>query len=63
MGKVRIILMCIVLVASFSFLHSCSSDITVCECLKDDGSHKDECDELGRSMTEEELSREMNACN
>ncbi|MEN9399008.1 MAG: hypothetical protein RL632_109 [Bacteroidota bacterium] len=55
--------MTLLFMGSLSVLNSCSSDITVCECLKDDGSHKEECDELGRSMTEEELSREMNACN
>lgn len=44
-------------------LQSCSSGITVCECLKDDGSHKEECDELGNSMTNEELTDAMNECN
>jgi hypothetical protein len=43
-------------------LISCSSDVTVCDCLKDDGTHKRECDRLGNSMTEEEMSREIRKC-
>jgi hypothetical protein len=43
-------------------LTGCGSDITVCECLRDDGTHKKECDRLGNSMTDEEMSREINKC-
>lgn len=38
------------------------SKMTVCDCLKDDGTHKKECDELARSMSEAELSREIAKC-
>lgn len=41
----------------------CGPKITVCECLKDDGAHKEECDELGNSMTEAEMSREIAKCD
>jgi len=43
-------------------LTGCESDITVCECLRDDGTHKKECDRLGNSMTDEEMSREIKKC-
>jgi hypothetical protein len=47
---------------SVTLLTGCGSDITVCECLRDDGTHKKECDRLGNSMTDEEMSREINKC-
>jgi hypothetical protein len=47
---------------SVTLLTACGSDITVCECLRDDGTHKKECDRLGNSMTDEEMSREINKC-
>jgi len=43
-------------------LSSCGSQITVCECLKDDGSHKEECDELGNSMSSSEMFEAMAKC-
>ena len=43
-------------------LSSCGSKMTVCDCLKDDGSHKKECDKLGNSMTSQEMNREMSKC-
>ena len=43
-------------------LSSCSSKMSVCDCLKDDGTHKKECDKWGNSMTEEEMSREISKC-
>ncbi len=47
-----------------SFLCNDSEDskMTVCDCLKDDGTHKEECDELGNSMSEAEMSREIAKC-
>ena len=44
-------------------LSSCGSKMTVCDCLKDDGSHKKECDDLGNKMSSSEMSREMAKCN
>ena len=47
-----------IIFASF-ILTSCGNSMTVCDCLKDDGSHKKECDKLGNSMTSQEMNREM----
>lgn len=44
------------------FLLSCGNKVTVCDCLKDDGSHKKECDELGNKMSSSEMRREMAKC-
>ena len=41
---------------------SCGSKLTVCDCLKDDGKHKKECDKLGNSMSESEMSRAIAKC-
>jgi hypothetical protein len=41
---------------------SCGTTMTVCDCLKDDGSHKKECDELGNSLSETEMSKEIAKC-
>ena len=43
-------------------LTSCGSKMTVCDCLKDDGSHKKECDDLGNSLTSSERSKEIDKC-
>ena len=43
-------------------LNSCGSKVTVCDCLKDDGTHRKECDKLGNSMSESEMSREIAKC-
>jgi hypothetical protein len=43
-------------------LSSCGSKMTVCECLKDDGANKKECDELGNSMSASERSAEIDKC-
>ena len=43
-------------------LSSCGSKITVCDCLKDDGSHKKECDDLGNKMSSSEMRDEMAKC-
>lgn len=40
----------------------CGSDVTVCDCLRDDGTHKKECDRLGNSMTDEQMSSEIRKC-
>jgi hypothetical protein len=50
-----------ILFASF-IMTSCGSKVTVCDCLKDDGSHKKECDDLGNSMSSAEMRREMAKC-
>jgi hypothetical protein len=44
------------------FLFSCGSKMTVCECLKDDGSHKKECDDLGNKMSSSEMREEIAKC-
>ena len=41
---------------------SCGSKMNVCDCLKDDGSHKKECDDLGNSMSSSEMREEMTKC-
>ena len=41
---------------------NCGSKVTICDCLKDDGSHKKECDKLGNSMTSAEMNREIAKC-
>ena len=43
-------------------LSSCGSKMTVCDCLKDDGSHKKECDDLGNKMSSSEMREEMAKC-
>ena len=43
-------------------LTSCGSKMTVCDCLKDDGSHKKECDDLGNSMSSSEMIEELANC-
>jgi hypothetical protein len=43
-------------------LFSCGSKVTVCDCLKDDGSHKKECDELGNSMSSDEINNAIIQC-
>ena len=43
-------------------LTSCGSKMTVCDCLKDDGSHKKECDDLGNSMSSSEMREELANC-
>ena len=43
-------------------LASCGG-VTVCDCIKDDGSHKKECDELGNSLTEQEFYDELGKCD
>ena len=50
-----------ILFTSF-ILVSCGNSMSVCDCLKDDGSHKEECDKLGNSMTSQEMSTEMSNC-
>lgn len=52
----------IILLLAILFFSSCGASMTVCECLKDDGSHKKECDELGNSMSTEEMRREISKC-
>jgi len=52
----------IILLLAFVFFSSCGTSMTVCECLKDDGSHKKECDKLGNSMTEAEMRSEIAKC-
>jgi hypothetical protein len=49
---------------SFSLISfaNCGSKITVCDCLKDDGSHKKECDKLGNSMTTNEMNKAIAKC-
>lgn len=51
-----------VIVFSMVFLSSCGDSVTVCECLRDDGSHKRECDKLAEKLTPAELAREMAKC-
>ncbi|MEJ6756863.1 MAG: hypothetical protein QNK78_07595 [Crocinitomicaceae bacterium] len=41
---------------------SCGDSVTVCECLKDDGSKKEQCDALAEDMTDAELSSAMDDC-
>ena len=43
-------------------LANCGSKMTVCDCLKDDGANKKECDELGNSMSASERSAEIDKC-
>jgi len=43
-------------------LSGCGSKMTVCDCLKDDGSHKKECDDLGNKMSTSEMSEEIAKC-
>jgi len=43
-------------------LSSCGSKMTVCDCLKDDGSHKKECDDLGNKMSSSEMREEKAKC-
>ena len=54
----------VLLITTFVF-SSCGSNskkISVCECLKDDGSHKKECDDLGNSMSSSEMDEEISKC-
>lgn len=44
-----------------SVLTSCGG-MTVCDCIKDDGSHKTECDELAKNLTETQLVEELGKC-
>ena len=43
-------------------LSGCGSKMTVCDCLKDDGSNKEECDNLGNSLSSSEMSEEFAKC-
>lgn len=63
MKRTKFIFYLFFVLMTMPIFQSCSSNVTVCQCLKDDGSHKEECDELGNSLTEEEMSNEMNKCN
>ncbi|MEY4594876.1 MAG: hypothetical protein RIQ47_1286 [Bacteroidota bacterium] len=46
-----------------SLIHTgCGSTMTICDCLKDDGSHLEECDELAKSMTSSERREEIAKC-
>jgi hypothetical protein len=60
--KKIIIFFNVILFASL-VLFSCGSKMTVCECLKDDGSHKKECDDLGKKMSSSEMREEIAKCN
>lgn len=51
-----------VLLFALLILTECGSKITVCDCLKDDGSHKKECDDLGNNMSESEMASEIAKC-
>ncbi len=51
----------VILFASLIII-SCGSKMTVCDCLKDDGSHKKECDNIGNSMSSSEMREEMAKC-
>ena len=60
MKKVKTIFSALIF-ASLLFA-GCGDSVTVCDCLKDKGSHKKECDKLGNSMTSAEMSRETAKC-
>jgi len=47
---------------AFIMLLGCGPNLTVCDCLKDDGSHKQECDELGESMSSDEINKALIQC-
>ena len=57
--RISKIILATVVITMFS---NCGSKVTICDCLKDDGSHKKECDKLGNSMTSEEMNREISKC-
>jgi len=59
MKKITTLLVVIVFSIAAS---NCGRKMTVCECLKDDGSHKADCDRLGESMSSDEIRREMAKC-
>lgn len=62
--KKLLALLCVFLITTF-VVTSCGSKskkISVCECLKDEGSHKQECDELGNSMSSSEMNEEISKC-
>ncbi len=60
MKKMKILFPIVVLMSFI--LIGCGSKVTVCQCLKDDGSHKTECDKLGNSMSSSEMRNEMAKC-
>jgi hypothetical protein len=60
MKKVSMLLGGILLATSV--LTSCGGGMTVCDCIKDDGSHKTECDELAKNLTEAQLLEELGKC-
>jgi hypothetical protein len=51
-----------ILVSSTIIFSSCGDSMTVCECLRDNGSNKRECDRLAEKLTPAELNREMAKC-
>jgi hypothetical protein len=60
MKKLKFLIPVVLLVSTI--LIGCGSKVTVCQCLKDDGSHKVECDKLGNKMSSSEMNREMGKC-
>lgn len=60
MKKLKVLIPVVLFVSTI--LIGCGSKVTVCQCLKDDGSHKAECDKLGNSMSSSEMNREMAKC-
>ena len=57
--RISKIILLIVVIATFS---NCGSKVTICDCLKDQGAHKKECDKLGNSMTSDEMNRAIAKC-